>query len=167
MCLLLSYECVSVHVYMIPYILCWWTIRKWFETCRSTFFTKLYVSIQIAINDVINDDLPHDLYLFEYQRFYLSTFLKFICNYLDIQAKRYYCHQIWSRILDFDWHIYICPWPIVMVKVMHISTANISQTVSDIENILPSERKSDIGFWLTCTFDLDSFKRSRSCIFQM
>ena len=37
----------------------------------------------------------------------------------------------------FDWHIYIYPWPIlkVRVNVMHISSINISQTVTDRANI--------------------------------
>ena len=44
----------------------------------------------------------------------------------------------------FDWHIYIWPWPTlkVKVKVMHISTVNILQMVTDKININIADKES-------------------------
>ena len=36
-----------------------------------------------------------------------------------------------NRIKPFDFHIYICPRPILKVTVMHMSTVNISQSVTE------------------------------------
>ena len=55
----------------------------------------------------------------------------------DRYGKYYHSQQIESCIQPFHFHIYIWPLPIlkVNVKVMHISTGNILQTVKDSPNI--------------------------------
>ena len=46
------------------------------------------------------------------------------------------------------WQIYICPWPILKVKVVHISTANIYKMVTDMVN-----NTIAIKYDRTCSFD--------------
>ena len=58
-------------------------------------------------------------------------------NILVTDRIKYYYHQITSHAWTFDWHIYIWPWPIlkVKVKVMHISTMNSLEMVTDMIEI--------------------------------
>ena len=58
-------------------------------------------------------------------------------NVIISQKKVTYCRHIGRRLLAFEWYIYIWPWPIlqVNVKVMRISTVNISQTVTRRTNM--------------------------------
>ena len=68
-----------------------------------------------------------------------SALVKFVRYYLanaDRNGKYYYSHQIGSRMLAFDRHIYIWPCPVlkVNVHVVHISTANVSEIMTDMTN---------------------------------
>ena len=85
-----------------------------------------------------------------------------------------YWQQIGSCIWPFHWHIYIWSWFILQVrfKVMHISTVNISQKVTDRTNIAIANIESHMSRVLSIgifKFDLGSFWRSesRSCTFHM
>ena len=80
-----------------------------------------------------------------------STFLTFIfkvkySNRVHWEVHLWLSHKWWpdrtniateSRMWPFDWHIYVWSWPIpkTMIKVGHISTVNISETVTDMANI--------------------------------
>ena len=50
--------------------------------------------------------------------------------------KYYYCHKTGSRMLVFDGHVYIwfCPVLEIIVKVVHTSTANVSEMITDMAN---------------------------------
>ena len=62
---------------------------------------------------------------------------------------------------DFDWHIYIWPWPIQMSKARScISTVNISLTVTDMANSLLDYYHKLVSHWLSIgifMFDLGPF----------
>ena len=86
-------------------------------------------NIAIVIEREIASDLTICIFIFDCGRFLGQGWgraLKF-----DIRGTRYYCHQIGSHPWVFDWHIYIWPWPNIKakIKVMHISNANISETL--------------------------------------
>ena len=57
----------------------------------------------------------------------------------------------WEVKCDFTWHKYIWPWPIlkVKVKVMHILTVNILQTMKHEQTLqLPTRRKLRVAIQL-------------------
>ena len=49
----------------------------------------------------------------------------------DWYEKYDYCHKVGDHVLAFDLQVHIWPWPILKVKVMHISTAHILEMVTD------------------------------------
>ena len=76
---------------------------------------------------------------------------KFACACLANDCSRYYCYYVGSHTWRFEWHIYNWTRPILKekVEIMHISTVNIFEMVTDmIKLLLPSNRKSRMGFQL-------------------
>ena len=95
---------------------------------RSTIVSSSCRTNNLLSEHIIGDIVPHYLdLLFEGQRFESATFRKFLHDYLandDRYGTTYYCHPIGSHVLTFDWHIYVWPWPVLKIKVMHISPVN-------------------------------------------
>ena len=80
---------------------------------------------------------------------------------VDRWDKHWCCQQIESLVWPFYWHINIWPWAIL--KIINVSTKNISRTATDTANIATTNKYRiacdlSIGistFWqVTCTFRL-------------
>ena len=91
--------------------------------------------------------------------------VSFDCEYPangDRYGRHCYWKQIESHIWAFDYHIYIWPWPILMVKVkvIHTWTMNISKKVTDRVNTTIAI-KYEVEYGLSISvfrFDLRLFK---------
>ena len=72
---------------------------------------------------------------FQGQKFERLIIREYLAND-DTWDKRYHCQHKESWMWSFDWFLYIWSWSILTVTVRHISTVNISQTVTDKSNII-------------------------------
>ena len=84
----------------------WWTKQKPFENDSPFFFTDLQAR-EKPCNGIIINVVPHDLDLFESQRFESRPFEKFICNYFANGDKANVTIAITYEVTwDFSRHIY-------------------------------------------------------------
>ena len=64
----------------------------------------------------------------------------------DVSAKT------WSCIWSFGWHIYVWPWPALKVKVMYLSTEDISETVKEGANIASIANIYEVKYSLSLAY---------------
>ena len=126
------YVCVCVRACAFVYTLRWWITRKQFHH----FCSQNYRLCELSSKDVI---VTYGIYLlFEDQRFsemhlessdaIISQTAAEMANFtIDIKYE-----------FEYGLHVYILLWPLlkVKVKVMYISTENISQTVIHTANFI-------------------------------
>ena len=142
----------------------WWTTRQRFEnshfppSCKKTHKNVIQWGQQFASR-------PFG----KFKQDHLAC--RTISHTVKDRANDYYCQHILSRLWTCYVHIYIWHRPIInfKIKVRHVSTANLSQTLTDRANI-HIILKYKVICWLSINKHLTLVKsqdKGQHCAFRM